>query len=114
MDQNKLKGYLVEITCVGFVGVTYFISQGAHLLLFISLAQHHHAFSEIFRQLLSRTDESDDDVQNTRILHGSIRFYATVKKYRLIQFTVIASALDSRHESGFMNQIYEHRSRSTA
>lgn len=81
MDQQKLTGYLVEKVFDCLNGVTYFTSQGAVLLLFISLCQHHEAFLTIFHHLLMRFQQNDKRTYSRHLLSNLVRFHNTAKKW---------------------------------
>lgn len=78
-------GYIAEIGFNIAIDQAYMISNGALLLLFISICLHHQAFSQIIMcQMTTKLNTNDDQQQcecdNTENLADIVRFQITIKE----------------------------------
>lgn len=78
-NQSTPLGYFGE-TCYSVLTCeSYLIVNGAIMLLFVSLAWHHHAFYKMFQISLSDLEHSNGG-DDTHKMHDLIRFHNMVKR----------------------------------
>lgn len=69
------------MTCLTiFFGQVYLISNGATLLLFISLCLHHRAFYKMFQRIAIKLDRPNGDHNIREILCEIIQFHSSAKE----------------------------------
>lgn len=76
-DQTTPWGYFGETLYHLFVGEMYLLTNGAFLLLFISLCLHHRAFYQMFDNFVRKMDYPDENRNDTRHVWKLIKFHNT-------------------------------------
>lgn len=77
-NQETPLGYSAEIGFNIAIDQAYMISNGALLLLFISICMNHQAFNEIIGQMVAKLNEGPND--NMENLAEIIRFQMKIKE----------------------------------
>lgn len=77
-NQETPLGYSAEIGFNIAIDQAYMISNGALLLLFISICMNHQAFNEIICQMVAKLNEGPND--NMENLAEIIRFQMKIKE----------------------------------
>lgn len=90
-DQSTPIGYFYKISFDTLVGVTYLVSNGALLVLFVSICLFHQAFSKMFEHSLRKLGESGGDHNDEELLCQLIQFHISVKKW--VYLTVFSHIL---------------------
>lgn len=79
-NQETLVGYIGEIWFDVIVSESYFITNGAILLLFMSICLHHQAFYRMFEKSVQELDHFDSKRNDEELLCNLIRFHVRSKE----------------------------------
>lgn len=79
-NQETLFGYFGEILTIVVTGEGYILTNGAVLLLFISLCMHFRAFFEIFQHSMKKLEHPDQKQNYKQILCEIIRSHNLAKR----------------------------------
>lgn len=79
-NQTTLLGYSGEIASIMIFSVTFFLSNGLFLLLFISLCIYHGTFYEIIARARDEFNRHNKNRCDTKFLGDLIQFHASIKE----------------------------------
>lgn len=105
-DQSTLIGYFGEISFNVIVGVTYFISNGVMMLLYISICIHHQTFYEMMEHSINKWTSSDKNERNTeKFLRNLICFHISAKELS----TITACNFSIQNSVNYIVSFFQHQ-----
>lgn len=74
-------GYVAELAFTVPAAIGYPIVNGAFLLLFISICQHHQAFYKMIKYSMRKLNQPEENIEcDAKFLCDLMRFHTSVKK----------------------------------
>lgn len=74
-------GYVYEMCFVSIVAETYFLVNGAFLILFVSICLTHRAFQRAFESAIEKLGNADDDKNDKQLLSELVQFHASFTEF---------------------------------